>query len=206
MSKKNTKTINWMTPWFTARFPKLQQPDTQGQYADGKFKTDAIFEGDVLTEANEKLTEAFNTFWPGKDLNLPIKTFYANKEDKAAKKNPQGDGITMKSKRKPAILDAKKNRIPDNVKIGGGSIMRAATAISPYEKTEKVKVKDAKTGKVTTVDETLYGVTVYVNAVQIRELKEGGFGAEAFDEDEEGFTYEDTGDAAADQFGDATDL
>lgn len=205
MAEKNKASIQWDTPWFTARFPKLQQPDTQGQFADGKFKTDAIFDPAVLKDVEATLQAAAKKLWPDAEVEVPIKAFYANKDDKAAKKNPQGCGITMKSQRKPLIWDGSRNPIPDAVKIGGGSILRAKATISPYSKTEKVRVKGAD-GKMTTEDTDVFGITIYVNAVQVRKLVEGSQFVTAFDEDPEGFTYEGAGDDSGSPFGDATDL
>jgi hypothetical protein len=55
---KKFDTIQWMTPWFTARFPHITQPDTDGKFAKGDFKTDAIFDEADLPEIEKTLEEA----------------------------------------------------------------------------------------------------------------------------------------------------
>jgi DNA-directed RNA polymerase len=190
-----------MTPWFTARFPKLSQPDTDGKYADGKFKVDAIFEDKDLVEIEKVLKDAGKSFFPGEaNVQLPLKTYYGNAEDKKAKKDPVGKGLTMKSKNKPLAIDGKKQKLPDGVVIGGGSILRAACALAPYTKTEKVRNADGSYS-----EEEIHGVTLYVNTVQVRKLVEYQNGADAFAEDPEGFTYQGATEGA-EQFSDATSL
>lgn len=201
---KKFDTINWLTPWFTARIFRnsLQVPDTEGQYADNKFKVDAMWDGSALDEVQQTLKEAGEKFWPGKEVVSPLKVYYANKEDKKAEKNALGTGLTMKSKNRPKIEDSKKHPIPQSVKIGSGSVLRAACVIAPYTKTEKVR----ENGKL--VDMEIFGLTVYVNAVQVKKLVEGGgFGADAFDEvdGDDGFTFEADGNSGS-PFGEATDL
>lgn len=193
------ESIPFLTPWLTARFPKISKPDTKGQYADGKFKTDAVpLDDEGLKVLEKALKDAAKHFWPKEsDVSLPIMDFYANKEDKAAKK-VEARGIRLKSKYKPAVFDSKKKKLPDSVAIGGGSIIRIATAIFPWSKKTKFKGEE--------VEE--FGISLRLGDVQVRKLVEfqaQGDGS-AFDEDEEGFTYEGSGDEGSEQFGDATDL
>ena len=195
-----TESIPFLTPWFTARYPKISKADTKGQYADGKFKTDGVFlDAEGLATTEKALKEATAKFWPSVPVNevsLPVKNFYASKEDKE-KKKVEARGITLKSKYRPAAFDAKKVSVPlDNVTIGGGSVIRVASAIFPWSKTTKFKGQDV----------TEYGVSMRLGDIQIRKLCEAQSQVDgsAFDEDDEGFTYE--GAAGAEQFGDATDL
>ncbi len=197
------ESIPFVTPWFTARFPKINKPDTKGKFADGKFKTDGTFASDEDLKAVEKaLNDAAKHFWPKEDgVTLPIKNFYASKEDKEAQK-VEGRGITLKSKYKPACFDSKKKKLPGAVAIGGGSIIRVASAIFPWSKTTKFKGEEV----------TEYGISLRLGDVQVRKLVEfqaQGDGS-AFEEDAEGFEYEGTEEAGSQfgngQFGDATDL
>jgi DNA-directed RNA polymerase len=205
MAKQDS--IPFVTPWFTARFPKISEPDTKGKYADGKFKTDGVL-GDAEYAIVEKaLKAAGKEFWPeAEHITYPLKPFYANAEDKKAKK-AESRGFTLKSKRRPAVFDSAKKKLPDNVAVGGGSIIRVASAMFPWSKADKVKVKDAA-GNVTIEETTEYGVSMYLNDVQVRKLvvRQSGDGA-AFDAEEGGFEYEGTDDAASEKFADgATDL
>lgn len=204
------ETIPYLLPWFTARFPKISKPDTEGKYADGKFKTDGVFLDDAtLKEVEKTLREAGKKFWPNADeVQIPVKNFYANKEDKKAKK-VQARGITLKSKRRPAVFDCGKPRkkLPESVIIGGGSIIRVAAAMAPWTKTEKMKVKGAD-GSMTEEETEIFGVTLYMNDVQVKKLvaPSGSGTGEAFTDDEEGFTYEGDESEGGEAFGDATDL
>lgn len=201
------ESIPFVTPWFTARYPKISKPDTEGKYADGKFKTDGLLEDADYVAVEKKLTEAGKKFFPNADVvSLPMKTFYKNAEDKKAKKNPEGRGIVLKSKYRSAVFDGSKKKLPEGVAIGSGSILRVASAIFPWSKTTKMKVKD-KDGNTTIEDSTEYGVGLRLGDIQVRKLVEfqsQGDGA-AFDEDADGFTYDGEGADAGDQFGTDTD-
>jgi hypothetical protein len=197
------ESIPFVTPWFTARFPKISKPDTKGKFADGKFKTDGDLSDEDYKAVEKALKDAGKKFWPDADVvSIPMKSFYKSAEDKKAKKSPEARGFTLKSKYRPAVFDSKKHKLPENVVIGGGSVLRVASAIFPWSKTEKIKVKDPKTGEVTVEEGTEYGVSLRLGDVQVRKLVEfqaQGDGS-AFDEDEDGFTY-DGGEDAGDQFG-----
>lgn len=199
--------IPFLTPWMVARFPKITQPDTKGKYADGKFKTDGVLTDEDYKVAEQTLADAGKHFWPDADVvELPLMAFYANADDKKAKKS-DSKGMRLKSKYRPAVFDSKKKKLPESVAIGGGSVFRVASAIFPWSKAEKTKVKDAK-GKVTVEETVAYGVSLRLGDVQIKKLvapMSGGDGA-AFDENDDGFTYEGTEDAGGEAFGDATDL
>lgn len=195
-SSGKQKAVAWLTPWMTARYPKIGKPDTDGKYADGKFKTDGFLDDDDYAAAEKHLRDVASKFWPDVDANelqIPVKVFYANAE--AQKKDePEGQGLRLKSKYRPAVFDSKKSKLPDGVSIGSGSIIRVASFIFPYKSTEKVKVN----GKI--VQETVYGVGLRLGDVQVKELVEyqGGGDGSAFDEVEDGFEYET--DDRADQF------
>lgn len=203
------ESIPFVTPWFKARYPKISQPDTKGKFADGKFKTDGVLDDTDYVAVEKALNAAAKKFWPDADIvSTPLKTFYKNADDKKAKKNAEGRGFTLKSKYRPAVFDSKKKALPEGVKIGGGSIIRVASAIFPWSKAEKVKVKGAD-GKITVEESVEYGVSLYLNDVQVRKLVEfqaSGDGS-SFDEDAGGFEYEGNVDAG-DQFDSdsATDL
>ena len=203
------ESIPYVTAWGTARYPKISAPDTKGKYADGKFKTDFVLEVTDYVAAEKTLNAAAKKFWPDADVvTLPLKTFYKNAEDKKAKKNAEGRGLVLKSKYRSAVFDSKKKALPEGVKIGGGSIIRIASAIFPWSKSEKMKVKGAD-GKTTIEESTEYGISLRLGDVQVRKLVEfqaQGDGS-SFDEDEGGFEYEGNTDAG-DQFdaGSATDL
>lgn len=209
MAKKSgdkKKAIPFLTPWFTARYPKISKPDTEGKYADGKFKTDGVLDDDAYEVTEAALKKAAAQFYPDMDVDevqLPLKEFYANKEAKE-KGEVEGRGFILKSKYRPAVFDAKKKKLPEGVSIGGGSIIRVAAAIWPWTSTEKVKVKDPKTGKMVVETQESFGVGLRLGDVQVKELVQfqGSGDGSAFDEVDDGFEYEGS-DNGADQFDDS---
>lgn len=197
MAKTKLPNITFVTPWLEFRFPKVTKPDTEGKYADGKFKTYGIALNDSDHAVIEsKLREAaaskeFVEFFKKEgvtDLSeptLPIKEF---------KNKQSGDveemGFNFKSKYRPAIFDGRKKKLPETAKIGNGSEARIETVMFPWAKIEKVKVKDAK-GKMTTETQVGFGVSMRFQSAQMRKLVEGGGSSDgsAFEEDDS-FEYE----------------
>lgn len=210
-SAKKSQTIPFITPWFTARYPKISKPDTEGKFADGKFKTDGILDEADVEKVRETLMAAARKFWPDvaeDDLRLPLKEFFDGKKDE--EKTSAGWGIVLKSQYKPAVFDAKKKKLPEGVVIGGGSVLRVASAIFPWDKTEKQTV--VENGKKRVEQVTAYGIGLRLGDTQVKELvvfSGQGDGA-AFDEVEGGFEYEGSGDDEGSAFdgadGDATAL
>ena len=207
-SAKKSETIPFVTPWFTARYPKINKADTKGKYADGKFKTDGLLDDDTYKVVEKTLKDAAAKLWPDVDVDevsLPLKTFYKNAEAKA-KGEADGQGFTLKSQYKPAAFDSKKKKLGDTVVIGGGSVIRVASAIFPWSKASKMKV--VKNGKTSIEEVTEYGIGLRLGDVQVKELVQfsGGGDGSAFDDVEDGFEYDGEGDTAGDQFDDAGDL
>jgi hypothetical protein len=163
---KTPKTIRFVTPVGVAVYPKISEPDTKGKFADNKFKTDVDY--GAHTEALiAKITEAAEAW--GTPMNLPIVD--ETKKDENGKKVPTGKKlIRFKSKYRPAVFDAKKKPLPQDVVIGGGSEIRIDATLFPYTE-----------GK--------GGVGLRLGPVQVANLVEGGEGAANFDE-MEGFEYE----------------
>jgi hypothetical protein len=78
---------------------------------------------------------------------------------------------TSGEKYQPLIVDAKNKKIPNSRVIGGGSKLRPSVTVNAY---------DGFGG----------GINLYLNAVQVLDLKESDFGKSPFDE-QEGFEQED---------------
>lgn len=169
--------VTFTTPIGVARYPKISQPDTTGDYADNKYKTDVVFSDADLKVLKAKMVEFAKAELPDvSNPDLPIR----EKKDKET-----GEVITFvrfKSARKPLIIDAKKNRVPDNVTIGGGSKIRIGGTLNAYKKGANK------------------GVNIYLNAVQVIELQQG-FSVDDFEDYEgEGYEVESNGDAVASDF------
>lgn len=151
--------VKFTTPVGIARFPKLTEPDTQGEYADNKYKTDLILTDGELKEVKKTIVAFAKENLPGCEKpDLPIKS-HRDKET--------GEVtwfLRFKSKRRPVIIDANRNRVPQGVEIGGGSKIRVGGTLNAYEKGGNK------------------GVNIYLNAVQVIQLQEGGFNRDDFDD------------------------
>jgi len=160
MNEKKPEAIQFITPFGTLRYPKLSQPDNKGAYADGQFKTDIVFSYDDFVIVEKAVTEAAAKLLPAvKNPRLPLFT-----------ECEEGKGIRLKCEHRPAVFDAKNNRLPEDVLVGGGTIARVAATIFAY-----------KIGSNT-------GIGIRLGKVQVKELVEyQGGDASPFDETE-GFT------------------
>jgi hypothetical protein len=197
MSKKTKLPTIKTTPFGELRFPKVTNPDTDGKFADGKFKTYLILDGadhDAVAQALSDAAESaeFKAFFKangvvaGSDaiLQLPRKEF-KNKDSGEVEEV----GFNFKSKYRPAVFDARKTKLPATAKIGNGTEARIGATIFPWTKSEKVREK--VNGKVIEKTETGYGVSMRFDSMQIRKLVEGGGASDGseFEDDVEGFEY-----------------
>lgn len=177
MSKKDF--VSFVTPFGVAVFPSLSKPDTEGKFPTGKFQTSIAFE-----PADEKTIEG--TF---KDA---AKQFFGKEAGEATfPRKVLKDGTVVwraKSKKRPAVFDAKKAAIPVSAEIGGGSELRLSLTLKPWTKETKVK------GEVVTE----HFVSCWLEGVQVRKLVAPGEGRVAahFDEVADGFEYDGEGDTA----------
>jgi hypothetical protein len=191
MAKKE----RFITPVGIAIYPKLntvdvyQPVDKKGRPSGAekrRYITRLGFENqDDLAKVQAFLKKKAAELLPDvEDPKLPIKK---NKKDGSLSLE-----ATSGEKYRPAIFDAKNNKLPASVVIGGGSKLRLDVSINAY---------DGFGG----------GINLYLNAVQVLELVEGGqsksqfeeadgFAYEGKDEDEaaEGFPSETTGEEKAD--------
>jgi hypothetical protein len=211
-SARKSEVVAFVTPWVQARFPKISTPDTEGKFADGKFKTDALFLADADHQKARAAAEAAAAkLFPGvslDEINMPLKEFFDKpREGEGEDKVSAGWGLVLKSKYRPAVFDARKNKLPEGVRVGGGSIIRIASAFFPWEKpTEETIVENGKRRKVKTVQK---GISLRLGDVQVKELSQGGGKSgdgSAFDE-VEGFEYtNEAGEAPFDTADDAADF
>src|SRR5262245_22058529 len=119
MSKTKKDTIKFVTPIGEFRWPKISKPDTQGKYADGKFKTSLVLSADdhnkvlaILEDAAKKLLGD-----NAADCTMPVREF----TDKDDKSKVIEVGFNFKSKYRPAVFDTKKKKLPESAVIGNGS-------------------------------------------------------------------------------------
>jgi hypothetical protein len=180
-SFKKAERVPFISPFGIANWPYLSKADERFPTKDGKplFKSGIVFDDADLKEFSKFLQKTGEELHGDTPFVLPIVEFYTDK----TKKELQGKGVRVKSVRKPLIFDAKKQPIPADKVIGGGSIIRVAGIIQPYESTEKVRVD----GKLETTK--VFGLTLYVDQVQVRKLVAGRSQEAVFGEDEGGFEY-----------------
>ncbi len=126
MSDKKFKYASFVTEAMTARNPKLSEPDTVGEYADGKYKTEAIAAESFRAAFQEKIQAVADEYFAGKkNVHLPWKE---TKEGAIA--------FNFKSpKKKPRLVDAKGVDLKLGIIIHSGSMIRIAGVIAAWENT-----------------------------------------------------------------------
>lgn len=176
MADKKFKYVPFVTEVMTARYPKLSEPDTKGEYADGKFKTEATADEAYTEEFQEFIQKVADEAFPGKkNVHLPWK------ETKEG-----GIAFNFKSpKKKPHLTDAKGKPLKAGITIRGGTKLRIAGSVAAWEKGAK------------------RGVSLWPDAVRVIKLAEGFDANAAFGAAEDGFDADDY--EPNDSFGDETD-
>lgn len=166
---------------FVFAYPHITSPDSEGTYADNKYKVDAIGAptSDGMVAAQAACADALKQFGlPKKGTNLPIKRELSKND--AGKKEETGKLLfRSKSQYAPVVVDASGNPIEGKVlkklKIGAGSEGLIEGYFSPYETTEKVRNAD---GELETV--TVTGISFTLTSVQLIKLVKGGNGGSSF--------------------------
>ena len=174
MADKKFKYVPFISERFVARFPKLSEPDTKGEYADNKYKTEGVaVEEDYAERFQAEIQKVADANFPGKkNVHLPWK------------ETKEGDiAFIFKSpKKKPMLTDSKGKALKEGTTIRGGSIIRIAGVIAAWEKGSK------------------RGVSLWPDAVRVIKLSEGFDASRAFGAAEDGFDADDH--EPNDKFGD----
>lgn len=123
---------------FVFAYPHLTAPDSEGKYADNKYKVDGVAPptSEAMKRAKATVADALKQLGLPKDALLPLKQETA-KDDKG-KRAPTGNLMfRTKSQYAPAIVDASGKPIPDKVlsglTIGAGSEGLLQGYFSSYE-------------------------------------------------------------------------
>lgn len=216
----NRKRVRLTTPKGIAKFPYLNKPDTKFN-KDGEYRVQLILDpndeqvqeflnrlDELADEAVEKVkNDLIESGKKGKAKSVKRRAPYRDEEDQEGESTGKVE-IRFKSKARittndgrvielrPALFDAKGNRI-ENIVVYGGSVIRVNFTPSPYYVPSSGEA----------------GVTLQLNAVQIIELVTGsadasffGFGEEeGFDSSEYDGTNDDTDDATDDDDDDDDD-
>jgi hypothetical protein len=144
------------------------------------------FEPAVLKQVQANIKAAAKALGVSDDDLATIKMpFKMIKKDKEGKEKEMVLKATSGEKFRPAVFDGKNNKLPPSVIIGGGSVLRLDVTPNYYEGFGG-------------------GVNLYMNAVQLLKLVEGGEHKSSFEETE-GFVYEGTEDEGASGFGETAD-
>lgn len=156
------------SPKGVAMYPWLTRPDTKWD-VEGVYKISVSVPSDnkEVQEFCDKVREKFVDEFGNKKI---AKAIFPFKED------DEGNTIIQfKSKKQPRLFNSKGQPIKntEDLKIGGGSIVKVNASINPYDKGINT------------------GVSLYLNAVQIIELVEFG-NKSLFDDEGEGFASEES--------------
>lgn len=145
MTEKKFKHVPFVTEVMTARYPKLSEPDTKGEYADGKYKTEAT--------ADEDYTERFKA-----EIRAVIDQHFAGKKNVHAPWKETKEGAIafnfQSPSKKPELMDAKGNPLKAGIVIYGGSRIRISGVIAVWQKGAK------------------HGVSLWPDAVRVIKLAE----------------------------------
>jgi hypothetical protein len=178
--------VKFTTPIGVARYPKISKPDTTGEYADNKYKTDVVFSDDDLKTVKKQLLDFAKENYTADEVKKIVGTDgWPIKEAKDKETGEVTEFVRFKSQRKPIIIDAKRNPIPNSVEVGGGSRIRVGGTLNAYKKGGNK------------------GINIYLNAVQVIELQQG-FNINDFDEVDDGYVADESsfggGDDEASEF------
>lgn len=165
--------LNIITPKGRAVWPAVVKPDSKYN----NFKTGLTLTEEEGDDLLAKLKEHFVDNYGPKKL---AKAFMPIKKDEES----GGYVLTAKSKDKPKLSDRKGNLVKGSPNVGGGSLMKLDVAFKVYDRDGKA------------------GVTAYLNAVQLLEVKE--FSRNGFKEEEGSFEADDADDEADAAAADAT--
>ena len=192
MADKKTKKHyhNITFPKGVARFPKISRPDTKGEYADGKYKTEVVLSDDDTKAMKQQLQKIAAEWFPGvKTVKLPIRT---DKKDGTVSFIAKS-GMRDDEAKRPVVVDAKRTKINYSkdgvlpVDIGGGSTIKIHVCASNYEKGPNK------------------GINLYLEAVQVITLKNHGDPMAGFSDEEDGYDASEDTAAAENDFADESE-
>lgn len=185
--KEQKKVVKVVSPRGVVAYGYIHRPDSGGQFSDNKYKLDLVCDPDApeLKEIEKKCKQAAKEKW-GKvpaDLKLP----FIDGDEREQEEFHGKVILRPKSKFMPTVVDAKRQELPEGVKVFSGDVVKFSAVLYPYEKPETVIEK--VNGKKVKRKETIYGVSLQLRGVQLLEKRAvSSYGDAADDfEDEDGF-------------------
>ena len=168
------KSIQFVTPAAKAIFPHISAPDTEGKFADSKFKVTLEF------RSNDPALEVIRAQAKKAVLQAHGDVDYSDPFREGKDKYADRLYITAKSKNKPAVVDSKKRPLAD---VLMGDTVKVAVGVGTFERT----VSERRNGKMVTVK--IISVNFWLNAVQV--VERGAPKMADMFEEEEGFEGDD---------------
>jgi hypothetical protein len=181
-----TKKTTFITPPVIAVWPKLDTPDSyqaKDRKGNPKGEPKVRYTTDVKAapgheEAFDKMRKSIEAYAKKvlPDIDKPKTPFKPEMEKDGDKRVETGKLLmtaTSGVKYKPPVFDAKNNKLPEGLAIGGGSLIRLEVSLNDYE-----------------ISDDNAGVNLYINAVQVLDLVEKGVGKSNFEE-ADGFVMEE---------------
>lgn len=166
-----------VTPPAVLAYGYIHKTDSEGKYADGKFKGDFVYEpdhpavADMQAQAKAAAKEEFGSQFKMSEIKWPFKDGNKVKLDKDTGK-PRDEFankqiITAKTKDQPKVVDAKRQPLADGVEARSGDLVKASITFA---------------AGVISGTPTVY---CYLNAIQLLEKRSGSYdAADDFDDED----------------------
>lgn len=122
-----------VSPTGVAAFSYLSKPDTEGKYADNKFKVTLVLDGDANVDAIKKAClEAARIEW-GPKINMKQVRMPITDGDTKGKEEFEGKLLLVaKSKYQPTLVDRKREALAEGVNIFTGDMIKISGCCIPY--------------------------------------------------------------------------
>ena len=173
--KSSVKKVQFVTPEGKAIFPHISAPDTEGKFADGKFKVQ------IEWMANDPAVQTIRDMVKKAVMQERGDVDYADPFREGKDKYADRVYLTAKTKQKPTVVDAKRKPLAD---VNMGDIVKVAVTIGLFDLAVQERVNGKKVSIMTVTP------FFWLNAVQVIERGNSRNAADLFS-DEEGFEGDD---------------
>lgn len=186
MARAKTPQAKLATTVGMAHYTYLDKPDTEGQYADGKYKITVSFDASdpFVATLRAKIDQLAAEHW-GDSIPRKVNLLLKDEEDTPNEAFAGRVFFRAKSAKQPAMVDAKNASLPESVRIFSGDLVRVGITLAVYDGAQK-------------------GVTAYLDAVKLIEKRGSTGGAASVDAlfgEDEGYEAP-AGELAAEEDGD----